>query len=591
MGGAGDDTYLYNPGDGVDRITDSEGNNTLALGEGLTAADLNAERQGDDLVLHMPIASDSVMLTDWFNQSGIDGVNAITFADGTSLDRAGMEELLNRSPVANPDRITALEDGGPVLFPASDLLANDTNPNPNDALSVTAVGASRIGAMVTLVDGQIRYDIGASFQSLAEGEVVQDSFNYTISDSRGATAQGTVQVDITGSNDLPVAASDTASTVEDALLPVSGNVLANDTDIDNGTVLAVANPSEYQGDYGVLTLGADGSYTYNLDNAGNAVQPLGREAVVAEHFGYTATDGIASVSSTLDLTIAGTNDAPTLVAPLSDQQVNFNKDFSWQLPQDSFADPDAGDSLGYGATLADGSLLPTWLSFDAATQTFSGRAPKQTGTVEVKVTATDKAASGSTEGSLSTSDVFQITISHGNEGVGNGEDAPPPGHDGNCNDGYGTSPGNPGRRRSGHEDNRKWDRSSDRDDDRSKIFSKEADDYGSWQQKREPSYLNASHWDDDKRGQMQTKSGAHADQSVMFGRWLTVDLAVSKALAEKKTISWLDERLGADTDMLGKESAGFLGATQSFGPDLVSLHCGQELKGFQGLTEGVRKVA
>jgi len=38
----------------------------------------------------------------------------------------------------------------------------------------------------------------------------------------------------------------------------------------------------------------------------------------------------------------------------------------------------------------------------------------------------------------------------GNEGVGNGEDAPPPGHDENYNDGEGTSPGNPGAKQTNH---------------------------------------------------------------------------------------------------------------------------------------------
>ncbi|WP_418903715.1 putative Ig domain-containing protein, partial [Pokkaliibacter plantistimulans] len=33
---------------------------------------------------------------------------------------------------------------------------------------------------------------------------------------------------------------------------------------------------------------------------------------------------------------------------------------------------DAGDSLTLSATLADGSALPSWLSFDASTGTFSG---------------------------------------------------------------------------------------------------------------------------------------------------------------------------------------------------------------------------
>ena len=37
-------------------------------------------------------------------------------------------------------------------------------------------------------------------------------------------------------------------------------------------------------------------------------------------------------------------------------------------------------------------------------------------------------------------------VEHGNEGLGNGEDAPPPGHDTNQNDGEGASPGDPGSR-------------------------------------------------------------------------------------------------------------------------------------------------
>ncbi len=39
----------------------------------------------------------------------------------------------------------------------------------------------------------------------------------------------------------------------------------------------------------------------------------------------------------------------------------------------TFSDVDVGDTLTYSATLADGTPLPSWLSFDAATQTFSGR--------------------------------------------------------------------------------------------------------------------------------------------------------------------------------------------------------------------------
>ena len=46
--------------------------------------------------------------------------------------------------------------------------------------------------------------------------------------------------------------------------------------------------------------------------------------------------------------------------------------FSFTVPTNTFADVDAGDSLTYTATLANGNPLPSWLTFDANTRTFSG---------------------------------------------------------------------------------------------------------------------------------------------------------------------------------------------------------------------------
>ncbi len=46
--------------------------------------------------------------------------------------------------------------------------------------------------------------------------------------------------------------------------------------------------------------------------------------------------------------------------------------FSYAFPEDTFNDADTSGTLTYTATRADDSMLPTWLSFDAATRTFSG---------------------------------------------------------------------------------------------------------------------------------------------------------------------------------------------------------------------------
>ena len=325
------------------------------------------------------------------------------------------------------------------------LLANDTDPNPWDVLTITAVGDSGVGATVLFADGEITYDIGSSFQYLAEGEVLRDSFAYTMRDIKGATDEGVVPVDIIGVNDIPITEADTAHLTEDEATIAQGKVLANDYDIDVIDVLRVIEPDDFAGNYSSLALAADGVFTYILDNENSVVQTLGRGAEVMEHFDFTVSDGIAEVASSLEVTVSGINDAPVVVVSLVDQQLNFHKPFSWNISASSFVDIDNGDVLDYTASLADGSALPEWLSFDSETQTFSGWTPKQVMDVDVMVTATDRVAgTGKTEGSLSVSDVFRISVSHGNEGVGNGDEATPSGQDDNFNDHAGTTPSNPG---------------------------------------------------------------------------------------------------------------------------------------------------
>jgi VCBS repeat-containing protein len=497
----------------------------------------------------------------------------------------------NDAPVVVADSAFLIEDL--VVSASGNVLANDSDVDAGTILSVVAPGeyVGQYGTLSLGADGSYTYILNNgsdAVQSLSQGSTVLDQFTYEASDGI-AVVSGKLDITVTGSNDASLTAvADSAFLVEDQVVTASGNVLTNDSGGNGGATLSVAAPGDYVGSYGTLAIATNGDYTYRLDNASNAVQSLGREAVVAEHFSYTATDGIASVDSVLDITLNGRNDAPILTASLADRQVHSNKNFSWQLPTGSFVDPDQGDTLTYRATLADGSALPTWLSFDAATQTFSGQAPKQVGTVDVKVTATDKvAATGSTEGSLSTSDIFRITMTSGcgNEGVGNGEDPPPPGHDDNYNDGPGTGPGTPGSR-GGHDDHRSRGREGDRSDDRDK------DRIWGQSQRDQPACLNASHWGDTQASETE-EHGEQTDPSVVFGRWLTMDLEISKSLADKKTLSWLDERLGADTTNFCKATGGFLGSTTPFGSDLFSLQAGhgQELKGFKGLSEGLRKVA
>ena len=123
--------------------------------------------------------------------------------------------------------------------------------------------------------------------------------------------------------------------------------------------------------------------------------------------GFTASTGTAfmlRVNGTLGSTTV-TNNPPTVANAIQDQTATVGTALDYAFPADTFADTDAGDTLTYTATKSDDSALPAWLSFDAATRTFSGTPQAaDVETVSVKVTASD--GNGG-----SVSDTFDIVVS------------------------------------------------------------------------------------------------------------------------------------------------------------------------------------
>ncbi|MDD5058244.1 MAG: putative Ig domain-containing protein, partial [Sideroxydans sp.] len=526
-------------------------------------------------------------LTDSFSYQMADSFGAISTAN-VNVTITG----LNDGPTAHLDNATTNEDTAQTLLSAARLLSNDTDPDTGDILTVTGFDAvSTLGNTISRDDsGNLVFDIGNRYQYLAQGRTVTDNFSYTITDTAGATSTAQVSMTIVGSNDAPIVSNDAASVREDSAITATGNVLANDSDIDKGTVLTVANAGTLKGIYGSLTLAADGSYSYALNNASHAVQSLGRNAQVTEHFGYTATDGIATSSAGLDILIKGSNDAPVLAAPLADRNITSNKTFSWQMPQGSFTDIDTGDTLSYSASRLDGAALPSWLLFDAATRTFTGQAPKQTGFVDVVLTATDVAADGSTQGSLAASDVFRITIGHGNEGVGNGNDAPPPGHDCNHNDGQGTSPGHPGSQEHGQNSCNEQGRGHD---------SKDATCAGGKKGDCIDDLIRDWFEKGNKAGQHDRfdelgRSDCRVDEQVnrIVARGITSDIKGQWEQMNSKLKQHLDK--GSNDDHF--DSGAGHGATILFGtggaqgmPQLGKSE-GVEMKAFAGLREGLERI-
>ena len=106
---------------------------------------------------------------------------------------------------------------------------------------------------------------------------------------------------ITGVNEAPVAADDSYATNEDTPLTVPGyqGVLANDSDVDAGTLLTAALVSGPT--HGTLTLNPNGSFLYTP--TGNYNGP--------DSFTYQASDGtLQSAVTTVSLTVNAVNDPP-----------------------------------------------------------------------------------------------------------------------------------------------------------------------------------------------------------------------------------------------------------------------------------------
>jgi hypothetical protein len=85
-----------------------------------------------------------------------------------------------------------------------------------------------------------------------------------------------------------------------------------------------------------------------------------------------------------------TNFTPYVRFSLQNQTFSTGRDNSFAISDSSFIDDDGNNTLTLTASLNNGNPLPSWLSFDASSGTFSGT-PDETGSFIVKVTATDPA--------------------------------------------------------------------------------------------------------------------------------------------------------------------------------------------------------
>ncbi|MCH1921441.1 retention module-containing protein, partial [Shewanella sp. A3A] len=289
-------------------------------------------------------ADGSYTFTPTENWNGTVPVVTYTTNTGDSATLTIVVTPVNDAPVLAPDVGTVDEDATLTVGVLEGVLSNDTDVD-GDGLSVTGILSGTTGTATAVVDGTatvitnsygtltINSDgsysfaaTGAASQALATDETAQTVFTYTATDGTESLTS-TLTITITGTNDAPVLTPDVGAVDEDATLTVAAaqGVLSNDTDVDGdalsvtgilsgttGTATAVVDGTAtvITNDYGTLTINADGSYSFAATGA--ASQALATDETAQTVFTYTATDGTDSLTSTLTITITGTNDAPVL---------------------------------------------------------------------------------------------------------------------------------------------------------------------------------------------------------------------------------------------------------------------------------------
>jgi Putative Ig domain/Secretion system C-terminal sorting domain/WD40-like Beta Propeller Repeat len=120
-------------------------------------------------------------------------------------------------------------------------------------------------------------------------------------------------------------------------------------------------------------------------------------------FSRWAAGGIYWVSTSCIDSLRNINFPPYVKNQIPNQTAVKDSLFNYQVPDSAFYD-DNLDSLTYSAILPDGNPLPSWLSFDSVTHTFSGF-PTASGLNYIKVIATDTAKT-------SASCIFKLTIAN-----------------------------------------------------------------------------------------------------------------------------------------------------------------------------------
>ncbi|HEV8388979.1 MAG TPA: Ig-like domain-containing protein [Dongiaceae bacterium] len=236
--------------------------------------------------------------TDTFNYTISDGKGGTSTASITVTITG-----TNDGPIAVADSgsATEYEDESVTI----DVVANDADADNGHVLTVVAASVPAGRGAVEIVDNMVVFSPGTDFYHLADGATETVVISYTIQDEFGVQSSSTATITVTGSNDGPVAESDTGSTTDNSTVLI--DVIANDTDVDDDHVLTLVSASAEAGSVTIENnqLLFDPGSDFDFLPVGQSID-VAINYVVEDEFGWQA-------EATLTMTVTGANDGPVAV--------------------------------------------------------------------------------------------------------------------------------------------------------------------------------------------------------------------------------------------------------------------------------------
>ncbi|WP_028111994.1 VCBS domain-containing protein, partial [Ferrimonas kyonanensis] len=307
----------------------------------------------------------------------------------------------NDKPIVSAwTQLPAAKEDQPVTIKASDLLTHASDVDTSDILHVTNLQATH-GSLTDNKDGTYTFTPDKDFN----GEI---RLTYDVVDGHGGSVSTQAKFDLTATPDNAIITdaqtkADLRGVTEDRgyidthyQLHYDGRLNIQDPDAGEAQFDPNIGPQTYQGiGYdtklgGHILLMRDGHYTYTLDNRN--IQNLAQGEVKHDSAVIRSADG---TTHTIELTVHGTNDAPTINA----QFHSVTEGGSTLKGQMVGHDIDTGATLTYSAPQIDGLVVNPdgSYSFNPAHSTYQSLASGVTKTLTVPVTVTDEHNASSTQ--------------------------------------------------------------------------------------------------------------------------------------------------------------------------------------------------